>query len=75
MKELLSNPKGLFVLRNSNIESGFELRNTWKIKGKEYKVADFADYFASTRFECDGENFQYYFLQTVPLDELRMQND
>lgn len=74
MNEMLSNPEGLFILRNSTIESTFELRNSWKIKGKEYKVADFADYFAYRRYECDGESFRYGY-GPVPLDDLRIQNE
>lgn len=75
MNEMLSNPEGVFMLNGTNRESLFEIKNTWKIKGKEYKVSDFADYFVYRRYDCDGESFQYYEYDPVPLDDLRIENE
>lgn len=74
MNEMLSNPVGVFMLNGTNRESLFEIKNTWKIKGKEYKVSDFADYFVYRRYDCDGESFQYYGVP-VRLEDLRIEDE
>lgn len=72
MEKMLSNPEGLFILRNLAIKSDtdIEIRNTWKIKGKKYKAEDFADYFVAVKHDCDGESFQYF--GDVSLNEIRV---
>lgn len=74
MNEMLSNPEGVFMLNSTNRESLFEIKNTWKIKGKEYKVSDFADYFVYRKYDCNGESFQYYGVP-VRLEDLRIEDE
>lgn len=85
LDELKKNPTGLFMLRNQAQQEDERLDDTWisngniwEIKGKEYHATEFADYFVGTKYDCDGENFQYnsssdYY--TIYLDEIRVQEE
>lgn len=58
---------GLFSLKSASSDS----YNTFEINGKEYSIAQLADYYAANHFECDGKSFVYYFGEAIELDKLR----
>ena len=83
-REIQENPTGFFVLRKLANEQDERLDDTWisngniwKIKGKEYRAIEFADYFVNERYDCNGKRFRYASgdSYTVYLDELRVQKD
>ena len=43
---------------------------TWRIAGADLTVSELGDYRASSQFECDGKNFNY-FGELIDLDELK----
>lgn len=47
----------------------------WKIKGREYRAVDFADYFVNTRYDCNGESYRYENTYDILLDELRVKKE
>lgn len=42
----------------------------FEINGEQYSAYDFADYYAMSEFDCDGESF-YYYRTKIELDRLR----
>ncbi len=89
LKEILmkiqANPIGVFRLRKFAVgeenrldDTGFSSDgNIWEIKGKEYCATDFADFYLSSRYDCDGEKFRYALAEyyTIYLDEIRVQEE
>ena len=61
--DLAESKAGLFVMRENTDE-------TWRIAGANLIVAELGDYRASSQFECDGKNFNY-FGELIDLDELK----
>ena len=61
--DLAESKAGLFVMRENTDE-------TWRIAGADLTVSELGDYRASSQFECDGKNFNY-FGELIDLDELK----
>lgn len=58
---------GLFSLKAASSDNF----DTFEINGKQYSIAQLADYYAENHFECDGNSFVYYFDEVIELDKLR----
>ena len=79
-------PTGVFKLRKYDMgeeirldgDGGASSANIWKIKGQEYYTTAFADYYLTSRYDCDGEKYKvgnssYGF--TVDLNEIRVKKE
>ena len=55
---------GLYVLQKVTDDAN------WNIGRTKYRVEDYADYYLSAFFECDGEKIQY-FSTDIMLDDIR----
>ena len=80
LMKVQANPTGVFRLKGFAVgeekrldDTGFSSDgNIWEVKGKEYRATEFADFYLSARFECDGEKFRYASAEdyTIYLDEI-----